>query len=85
VDGGRTDGRIDRAQLSSASHVLVSVSSVTDSDVRFIRCDLTESIFCKKFFAVLIAGFHRGLNQANTPMGCYAGSVVLLTDVSGES
>jgi hypothetical protein len=73
MGGRRTDRQIDKAQLNSASRVLVFVSPVTNIDVRFVRCDLTESKFCNKFFAVLIAGFHRGLNQVIALMGCYAG------------
>jgi hypothetical protein len=69
----RTDRQIDKAQLSTVSRVLVFVSPVTSSDVRFVRCNLTESVFCNKFFALLIAGFHRGLNQVIALMGCYTG------------
>lgn len=73
MGGWRTDRQIDKAQLSSASRVLVFVSPVTNSDVRFVRCDLTESIFCNTFFAVLIAGLHRGLSQVIALMERYAG------------
>jgi hypothetical protein len=73
MSGWRTDRQIDKARLSSASRVLVFVSPVTSSDVRFVRCNLTESVFCNKFFAVFIAGFRRGLNQVIALMGCYAG------------
>jgi len=74
VKGGwRADRQIDKAQLSSASRVLVFVSPVTSSDVRFVRCNRTETIFCNKFFGVLIAGFHRGLNQVIALVGCFTG------------
>jgi len=89
VDGGRVGGRADgwtdgRIKHSLAQRPVYWCLCRQSQTVTSGSSDVTLQNQCKSF-AVLIAGFHRGVNQANAPMGCYAGSVVLFTDVSGES